>query len=103
VIVALIILGLLLAAVKLFRIPISRSGYGDGVDPTAILKWLGITEQVLGIIFPALISVFLYLHLDKDVVYIEGAEAIIGIVLSAAIAIVNIIITALGGKHEIHD
>ncbi|GHV81175.1 hypothetical protein AGMMS49944_29660 [Spirochaetia bacterium] len=99
-ILALIVIGLLLAAVRLAKAPVGKMAVVSGFDPQVLLKWLGVAEQVLGIIFPALISVFLYLHLDKDVIYIEGAEAIIGIVLSAAIAIVNIIITALGGDKK---
>jgi hypothetical protein len=55
---------------------------------------------VLDIVFPALLSVFLYLHLNNGALYVEAAEAIIGIVLSAAISIFNIILTITGGARS---
>jgi hypothetical protein len=69
-------------------------------DNSAIVKILATIQGVLDIVFPAAFSVFLYLKLNNGVVYIEAIQAIFGIVISAAISIINIILAITGGRKD---
>jgi hypothetical protein len=75
-----------------------RPGRALKIGDSNIVKILTAIQGVLDIVFPALISVFLYLHLQNGVLYIEAAEAVIGIIICAAISVINIVLAITGGK-----
>jgi hypothetical protein len=77
-----------------------RPGKALKTDDSTIVKILTAIQGVLDIVFPAIIAVFLYLHLNNGMVYIEDIEAILGIIISADISIINIILTISGGKKD---
>ena len=56
-----------------------------------IIDTLELIQTILNILFPAVTAVLLVLHLNGVIPYITTTEEISGIVLSAAIAIVEII------------
>jgi hypothetical protein len=74
-----------------------RPGNALKDDGSDIVKILTTIQGVLDIVFPAVIAVFMYLHLNNGVLYVDAIEAIIGIVISAAISIINIILGITGG------
>jgi hypothetical protein len=91
----LMITAILLMAVK--TLLWMRPGETLKMDDSTIVKILTTIQGVLDIVFPAIISVFLYLNLHNGVVYIKAIEAIFGIVLSAAVSIINMILAITGG------
>jgi hypothetical protein len=66
-------------------------------DDGTIVNILTTIQGLLDIVLPALISVFLYLHLTGGALYVDSAEAISGIIISAAISIFNIILAITVG------
>ena len=77
-----------------------RPGKALKTADSTIVKILTTIQGVPDIVFPAIIAVFLYLHLNNGVVYIEAIEAIFGTIISAAISIINIILAITGGKND---
>jgi hypothetical protein len=77
-----------------------RPGKALKTDDSRIVKIMTTIQGVLDIGFPAIIAVFLYVHLNNGVVYIEAIEIILGILISAAISIINIILAITGGKND---
>jgi hypothetical protein len=90
-----LILAILLIGIKVLLW--LRPGKALKADEGTIVKILTTIQGVLDIVFPAVIAVFLYLNFTNGVVYIEAIEAILGIVISAAISIINIIVAITGG------
>jgi hypothetical protein len=77
---------------------IQYSGGKTADDP--IVPLLELIETILNILFPAITAVLLVLHLNGVIPYISIAEEISGIVLAAAIAIVELIEAFLKAKSK---
>jgi uncharacterized membrane protein YesL len=73
----------------------SMPGSPEAVSPIAVLE---LIQNLLGVIFPAVTAVLLALHLSGIIPYIGAAEEIAGILLSAGIAVCEILDGFLGRK-----